>query len=124
MTVLRATSGEGDVPANSPQTPSAGKRLHAVYRRLLATVTDEDGYGGPVAHIAEAHGWSLRIATSDFGDLLVSARKDERVVGFECLPDATWGAVYRGTKPDDIEWLADYAEAADWQDTIDRRRAS
>ncbi len=102
---------------------SAAARLYAVYDRLLASITDDEGFGGPVAHTATVDGWKLRIATSDFGDLLVSGRSEERITGYEAHDGpggVQWTAVYRDSRPGDLDMLADLMDRAVWTDTIMR----
>ena len=108
--------------ASSFGAESEHDTLYEIYERLLDSVTDAEGFGGPVAHVADVDGWRLRISTSDFGDLLVSARKQgEPIVAFERGPDAWW-PVTSGTTDGHLAWLADLAARVDeWQDTIQRR---
>ena len=102
---------------------TTAERLYAVYEKLLASIVDDEGFGGPVAHTATVDGWKLRVATSDFGDLLVSGRSEDRITGYEAHdgPDGIqWTAVYRDSRPGDLEMLADLMDRAVWIDTIAR----
>lgn len=103
---------------------TSAQRIYAVYEKLLDSVLNDEGFGGPVAHTANVDGWKLRIATSDFGDLLVSGRHERgRICGYEAHGDrenVEWTAVYRDTLPNDLDMLADICGRAVWTDTIQR----
>lgn len=92
------------------RTPA--ERLVAVYYELAGNGTRA------VRHTAAMDGWVLRASSSDFGDVVISAKRgvgDElEVIGFELLPDDSWAPVYRGTEDKHLGWLADLAEKAEW----------
>ena len=109
-------------------------RLEAVFQTLQDSVTDERGYGGPVAHVATVDGWDLRMSTSDFGDATYSAVNKEHRLHFDLTREKIYGHHFAHSKEyntwidlgqvtdKDKELGADLAERATWRDTIKRKK--
>lgn len=111
------------------------ERLEEVFRKVQATILDERGYGGPVAHTAEVDGWQLRVGSSDWGDVMIRAVSPTNRIMFEVAPDGVWYGhhfeysehykkwVEVGDQATDGEkrLMADLAERAQWHDEIERK---
>lgn len=105
------------------------QRIYAIYQKLADSITDENGYGGPVRHIAYYNDWTLTVRTSDWGDLTVSAwtgdgnrlaqSADWRL--YDASPDGTFNWALNLPEPTAAKCqLADMMEKVEWIDELQR----
>lgn len=100
---------------------TAEKRIWKVYRRLARSVTDQEGYGGNLDHDGYFHDWKLRMFTSDFGEVSISAQNNDLLVVFFLDEQATLQA-HQPVDNDTLEILAGCFERAKWVDRLSHLR--
>lgn len=98
-----------------------GERLEAVFKKLQQSVLNDEGFGGPVWHDAHIDGWRLVMTQGDLEEVVFSAQKGDQIFGLELRDTNVWVLSFRGTKAEDLEWLVELAERAEWQDLLDRK---
>lgn len=89
------------------------QKLSTLCDELSKSNRDENGYGGELRHRAIIDGWDIRIISSDFGDVVISGKKEEKVMAFE-LNRYEWYPILKNMEENDLDLIANLVKNAEW----------